>query len=321
MFVLKNDFLKKPVEGEGGPASDEALLEPLPELIELKEETPLRAGAHMSIAGRIYESVDRAVSYGCDCMQIFSRSPRTWKAKELSEEDAVEFCKRRQRHGIDPVVVHIPYLINLCSPDPALHARSTTEFTADLLRAARIEADFFVSHVGSHKGAGEQLGLIQISTALRQILTENPAPALVLLENTSGSANSLGHTFEQLQAIIEAVDMPERLGICLDTAHALEAGYDLASAGGLEEMLAAIDRWIGIEHLKVIHANDSKTALDSRSDRHEHIGMGQIGLEGFRNIVNHPLLRGLPFILETPQDEIGGYEVDLPVLRSLRRST
>ena len=319
MKSSKDNFFEKPNEVKRGAGSSEALLEPLAEFEGLMEESPMRAGAHVSIAGHIYESVDRAISYGCDCMQIFSRSPRSWRAKELVEEDVIEFRQRRKNAGIDPVVVHIPYLVNLCTPDPQLHARSTVEFTADLARAARIEADFFVSHVGSHKGSGQEMGLAQISSALQQILTEHNSEVLVLLENTSGSANSMGHTFEQLQAIIEAVDMPGRLGICLDTAHAFEAGYDLATAQGLEKTLAELDRWVGIEHLQMIHANDSKTALGSHSDRHEHIGKGQIGLEGFRNIVNHPLLRGLPFILETPHDELGGYELDLPMLRSLRK--
>jgi len=151
------------------------------------------------------------------------------------------------------------------------------------------------------------------------IFGEDSSPVLVLLENTAGSANSMGHSFEQLQAIIEAVNRPGRLGICLDTAHAFEAGYDLGTSDGLESMLEDLDRWIGIEHLKIIHANDSKTARGSHSDRHEHIGMGQIGLDAFRNIVNHPQLRGLPFILETPQDDLGGFEVDLAVLRALRQ--
>jgi deoxyribonuclease-4 len=253
-------------------------------------------------------------------MQIFSRSPRSWRAKKIPQGAAAEFCKRRQHSGIEPVVVHIPYLINLCSPDPKLHRRSTDEFASDLRRAALLDADYFVSHVGSHRGAGDEVGLAQISTALREILAQDPSPVLVLLENTAGSANSMGHNFQQLQTIIEAVDIPGRLGICFDTAHAYEAGYDLATQQGLEETLADLSHWIGIEHLKVIHANDSKTGLNSRSDRHEHIGKGQIGLEGFRNIVNHPLLRGLPFILETPHDELGGYEMDLPVLRSLRKT-
>jgi deoxyribonuclease-4 len=320
MSSSKDQLFEGPPQGEPGSASDEALLEPLSQLTELREESPLRVGVHVSIAGHIYESVDRAVSYGCDCMQIFSRSPRSWRAKKIAEEEAAEFRKRRQHSGIEPVVVHIPYLINLCSPDPGLHRRSIDEFASDLRRASLLDADYFVSHVGSHKGAGDKRGLTQISTALREILAQDPGEVLVLLENTAGSANSLGHNFQQLQAIIKAVDMPGRLGICFDTAHAFEAGYDVATQDGLEMTLADLNHWIGIEHLKVIHANDSKTALNSRADRHEHIGKGQIGLEGFRNIVNNPLLRGLPFILETPHDELGGYEVDLPVLRSLRKA-
>jgi deoxyribonuclease-4 len=318
MIAPKDLYTDGGVKGERGAVSDEALMDLEPELHELREQLPLRVGAHMSIAGAIYESVNRAVSYGCDCMQIFSRSPRSWRAKVLSDADADEFRRRRQNAGLDPVAVHIPYLVNLGTPDAELHARSIREFAADLDRAAKIGADYFVSHVGSHKGAGEKRGLRQITSALRRILQDRPNDILVLLENTAGSANSLGHTFQQLQAIIAAVNLPGRLGICLDTAHAFAAGYDVSTHDGLARTLDELDQWVGVEHLKIIHANDSKTALGSRSDRHEHIGRGHIGLEGFRTIVNHPLLRGLPFILETPDDKLGGFEVDLQVLRSLR---
>jgi deoxyribonuclease-4 len=318
MIAPKDLYTDGGVKGERGAVSDEALMDLEPELHELREQLPLRVGAHMSIAGAIYESVNRAVSYGCDCMQIFSRSPRSWRAKVLSDADADEFRRRRQNAGLDPVAVHIPYLVNLGTPDAELHARSIREFAADLDRAAKIGADYFVSHVGSHKGAGEKRGLRQITSALRRILQDRPNDILVLLENTAGSANSLGHTFQQLQAIIAAVNLPGRFGICLDTAHAFAAGYDVSTHDGLARTLDELDQWVGVEHLKIIHANDSKTALGSRSDRHEHIGRGHIGLEGFRTIVNHPLLRGLPFILETPDDKLGGFEVDLQVLRSLR---
>jgi deoxyribonuclease-4 len=318
MIAPKDLYSDGGVKGERGAVSDEALMDLEPELHELREQLPLRVGAHMSIAGAIYESVNRAVSYGCDCMQIFSRSPRSWRAKVLSDADADEFRRRRQNAGLDPVAVHIPYLVNLGTPDAELHARSIREFAADLDRAAKIGADYFVSHVGSHKGAGEKRGLRQITSALRRILQDRPNDILVLLENTAGSANSLGHTFQQLQAIIAAVTLPGRFGICLDTAHAFAAGYDVSTHDGLARTLDELDQWVGVEHLKIIHANDSKTALGSRSDRHEHIGRGHIGLEGFRTIVNHPLLRGLPFILETPDDKLGGFEVDLQVLRSLR---
>jgi deoxyribonuclease-4 len=318
MIAPKDLYSDGGVKGERGAVSDEALMDLEPELHELREQLPLRVGAHMSIAGAIYESVNRAVSYGCDCMQIFSRSPRSWRAKVLSDADADEFRRRRQNAGLDPVAVHIPYLVNLGTPDAELHARSIREFAADLDRAAKIGADYFVSHVGSHKGAGEKRGLRQITSALRRILQDHPNDILVLLENTAGSANSLGHTFQQLQAIIAAVNLPGRFGICLDTAHAFAAGYDVSTHDGLARTLDELDQWVGVEHLKIIHANDSKTALGSRSDRHEHIGRGHIGLEGFRTIVNHPLLRGLPFILETPDDKLGGFEVDLQVLRSLR---
>jgi len=305
-------------ETDPSSASDEALMEPQPELEMLTGALSFTVGAHLSIAGAIYESINRAVSLECDCLQIFSRNPRSWRAKALDEEDATEFRRRRQTAGLNPVVVHVPYLINLCSSEPGLYERSVSEFTADLGRAARIGADYFVSHVGSHKGAGQAAGLNQIASALHTILSDDPRTVLVLLENTSGSANSLGHRFEQLGDIIAAADRPGRLGLCLDTAHAFQAGYDVSSPDGLDRTLDELDRRVGLERLKIIHANDSKTRLGSHHDRHEHIGRGYIGLEGFRTIVNHPLLRSLPFILETPIDASGGTARDLRVLRSLR---
>ena len=318
MSLRKKYFGDDRAEGDLSTASDEALMEPEPELELLAGASSFTAGAHLSIAGAIYEAIGRAVRLECDCLQIFSRNPRTWRAKALSDEDAAEFRRRRQSSGLDPVVVHVPYLINLCSSEPELYRRSVKEFAADLERAARIGADFFVSHVGSHKGAGPEAGLKHISSALHTILGEDPGSVLVLLENTAGSANSLGHRFEQLQAIIEAADRPGRLGLCLDTAHAYQAGYDVASPDGLDRTLEELDRRVGLEHLRIIHANDSRTHLGSGHDRHEHIGRGLIGLEGFRAIVNHPLLRDLPFILETPIDAAGGTAEDLRVLRSLR---
>jgi deoxyribonuclease-4 len=318
MFVWKEPYGDGGIEGAAASGADEALLEPKPESDILFKDPTFILGAHLSIAGAIYESVGRAVRLECDCLQIFSRSPRGWRAKALSEEDAAEFRRRRQAAGLHPVVVHVPYLMNLCSTEPDLSKRSVDEFMADLERAARIGADYFVSHVGSHKGAGEVQGLTQIVSALQKILSDAPENVLVLLENTAGSANSLGHRFEQLQAIIQAVDRPGRLGLCLDTAHAFEAGYDVATRQGLDHTIDELDRWVGLEHLKIIHANDSKTPLGSRSDRHEHIGQGHIGLDGFRRIVNHPLLRHLPFIIETPIDQAGGSERDLRALRSLR---
>jgi deoxyribonuclease-4 len=305
-------------ERDSSSASGEALLEPQAEPEMLAGASSFTVGAHLSIAGAIWESIGRAISLECDCLQIFSRNPRSWRAKALSDEDAAQFRRRRQSAGLDPVVVHVPYLINLCSSDPDLYERSVNEFVADLGRAARIGADYFVSHVGSHKGAGRAAGLHQIASALQTILADAPRTVSVLLENTSGSANSLGHSFEQLEDIIAAADRPGRLGLCLDTAHAYQAGYDVSSPGDLDRTLDELDRCVGLERLKIIHANDSKTRLGSHHDRHEHIGRGYIGLDGFRTIVNHPLLRNLPFILETPIDASGGTARDLRVLRSLR---
>jgi deoxyribonuclease-4 len=320
MSLRKKFYGDDQAEGEPSPASGEALMEPEPDLEMLGGASPFTVGAHLSIAGAIYESIGRAVRLECDCLQIFSRNPRSWQAKPLSDEDAGEFRRRRQSAGLDPVAVHVPYLINLCSSEPEIYRRSVETFADDLERSARIGADYLVTHVGSHKGAGQASGLSQIASALHTILEKAPGSVLVLLENTAGSANSLGHRFEQLEAIIGAAGRSGRLGLCLDTAHAFQAGYDMSTPDGLDRALEELDRRVGLERLKIIHANDSRTPRGSGHDRHEHIGRGTIGLEGFRAIVNHPLLRDLPFILETPIDTYGGTARDLRILRSLRSS-
>ena len=261
----------------------------------------MRLGVHVSIAGGLLGAVARAKRLACTTMQIFSRSPRGGAAPTLSQEDAERFAVERRRAGIDPLAVHGPYIINLASPEAAMWRQSLRLYQEEYTRAARLGAQYLVTHVGSHRGQGEAGGITRVAEAITQTLNGSRSSVMILLENTAGSGQGLGYRFEHLAAIRNAVEAKERVGICLDTAHLFAAGYPIHTEGGLEETLAAFDRIVGLERLRLIHLNDSKVPFDSRVDRHWHIGQGHIGLEAFRRIVNHPKLRDVPFILETPK--------------------
>ncbi len=277
----------------------------------------MKVGVHVSIAGKIYEAVDRAKELGCDTFQIFSRSPRSWQIKELKKAEVEEFKKRRKEAKITPVVVHIPYLINLASPEEPLYQRSISAYIEDIKRAEILGANYFVTHIGNHKGKGEKYGISRIVSALNQIVNQTKPRLKILLENTVGAGTVLGYNFAQLTAIIKGIKEAKYFGLCLDTAHAYAAGYNIATESGLEKMLKEIDELIGINRLFLIHANDSKTPLGSRVDRHEDIGKGEIGKEAFTRIVNHPALRPLPFILETPKKRAGEDVENLKTIKAL----
>ena len=277
----------------------------------------MKVGVHVSIAGKIYEAVDQAKELGCDTFQIFSRSPRSWQIKELKKAEVEEFKKRRKEAKITPVVVHIPYLINLASPEEPLYQRSISAYIEDIKRAEILGANYFVTHIGNHKGKGEKYGISRIVSALNQIVNQTKPRLKILLENTVGAGTVLGYNFAQLTAIIKGIKEAKYFGLCLDTAHAYAAGYNIATESGLEKMLKEIDELIGINRLFLIHANDSKTPLGSRVDRHEDIGKGEIGKEAFTRIVNHPALRPLPFILETPKKRAGEDVENLKTIKAL----
>ncbi len=275
-------------------------------------------GVHVSIAGGIYESVSRASALGCTVMQIFARDPRQWRRYRLKRADIREFRKRRAESGIEKVFIHIPYLINLATPDHDLFRSSITAYVQDMREARALGADYIVTHMGSHMKSGEKRGLKKITTALNRILElTDKSEVKILLENTAGAGSWLGYTFEHHKAVIDRIKDKDRIGICLDTCHAYAAGYDLSSPRGYSALIEEIDRTVGLDRLKLVHLNDTRDALNSHRDRHAHIGEGNIGLTGFRRILTDKRLPHTAFILETPKDSDTADALNLRVVRRL----
>jgi deoxyribonuclease-4 len=247
-------------------------------------------GAHMSIGGGVHRAIERARSIGCTAMQIFVKNNMQWFARPFTREEIKAFLTHPQRAELDAVFAHANYLINLAATNPQFHANSIHALSEELTRADQLRLPFIVLHPGAHLGAGEEAGLAKVVASIDRIL-----------ETTAGQGSCLGHTFEHLACIIAQAREPERLGVCLDTAHVFAGGFDLTSEAGTRKMFREFERTIGLQHLVALHLNDSKTARDSRVDRHEHIGKGQIGLEAFRFIMRDRRFRNIPKVLETPK--------------------
>jgi deoxyribonuclease-4 len=263
----------------------------------------VRVGCHVSIAGSVDRAVDRALERGCDTFQIFSSNPRGWKSRELKPEEIAAFTTKVRDAGLDPAVAHMPYLPNLATPKADVYRRSVETLARELCRCERLSIPYLVTHLGSHLGEGREGGIERFIEGMDVALEEARGTTVLLLENTAGTANSIGGTFEDIAEILEGSAHGDRLGICFDTCHAFAAGYDLASEAGLEDTIEALDTHLGRERVKLIHLNDAKGECGSRLDRHEHIGLGAIGEEGFRRILHHPLFSALPLICETPVDD------------------
>ena len=262
----------------------------------------MKLGVHVSIAGKISEAVPRAESLGCNTIQIFSRNPRIWEQKKLSDDDALEFREKLKRSNIDPVFIHVPYLTNLASPDRSVFETSIRYFIEYIREAEALGIHFLVAHMGSHKKDGESRGLGRLARAINIIFKRTPkSKVALLLENTAGSGSWLGYRFSHHQRVIDKIENKGRVGICLDTCHAFAAGYHIAGKEGLESLVAEIEELIGMEKLRLIHLNDSRDPFGSKKDRHADIGKGTLGLKAFESIVNHPKLKDIPFILETPK--------------------
>jgi deoxyribonuclease-4 len=267
----------------------------------------------------VEKSLERGQQVGCDTVQIFVKSPNRWVSKPLAEENVSAFEEAVTETGIWPVFAHALYLINLATPDDALWNKSVAALTDDLERCELLGLPGLVIHPGSHRGSGEEAGIARVAAALDEVHLRLPGYQIqVWLETTAGQGDHLGYTFDQLQAMIERVQQPERLGVCFDTAHAFAAGYELRTREGYEATWREFDAVLGLACLKAIHLNDSKKELGSRVDRHQHIGQGLLGLEPFRFLVNDPGFRGIPMTLETHKGpDLAEDRENLDVLRGL----
>ena len=276
-------------------------------------------GAHMSIAGGVHTAIERGCSIKCTAIQMFVKNNMQWFARPLAPEEIRAFLEHRQRRDLLSIFAHANYLINPAATNPQFLANSIRALSEELTRADQLELPFLVLHPGAHLGAGEEAGLEKVVTSIDRVFRKIPkVKTRIALETTAGQGSCLGHSFEQISYIIENVREPERLCVCLDTAHVFAAGYDIGSEAGARKTFREFDRAIGLDSLVAIHLNDSKTARGSRVDRHEHIGKGQIGLDPFRFIMRDRRFRKIPKVLETPKGkEMREDVINLRTLRAL----
>ena len=279
-------------------------------------------GAHVGSSGGVWKAIEAGTEIGCEAIQIFAGSPRTWAPTVYKEADAARFRAARAASPIRFVVIHTIYLINLASAKDDFYGKSVTSLVGAVVAAEQLGADAIVTHVGSHQGAGFDAGLERVAAALDRALAESPDSRVrVLLENTAGAGGTMGVDFDELAAMIAAAAGHPRLGLCLDTAHLFEAGYDMRTPAGVDTMVTALDAACGRERLVMLHLNDSKTPLGSNRDRHENIGEGELGRDAFAAIVAHPAFADLPGILEVPGFAGDGPDAaNIAILRTLQPS-
>jgi deoxyribonuclease IV len=264
----------------------------------------LALGAHMSVAGGVDRGIDRAVAEGMQSCQIFTKNANQWAAKPLDPAVVERFLAHIAAKAVDHLVAHDSYLINMASPDPVLWEKSRQALIVELDRCDQLTVPYLVSHPGAHMGEGEAAGIARIVESINRIHDERPdGTTTLLLETTAGQGTVLGRKFEELAAMIDGVADKRRIGICLDTCHIFAAGYDIRDAETYGATMAEFDRVVGLQWLKVIHLNDSQKGFGLRVDRHAHIGDGEIGIEGFRALMNDPRLDGVPGVLETEKGD------------------
>ena len=278
-------------------------------------------GAHVSAAGGIGNAVDRAVAIGAEAVQVFGSSTRSWRFKGLTDTQAEAFREKNAAAGLAPPFLHAIYLINLGNSNPDNVDKSVTSLVQYMQLAAHIGAGGVIFHPGSHGGAGYEGVFPQVVESINRVLDQTPEGPILCLENMAGMGQHIGAKFNELGEVLRAVDS-ERLGICLDTQHAFAAGYDLTNAAGVAAMIDEFDRDIGLDRLTAIHANDSKRPRGSGVDRHDNIGEGLIGEEGFANIMSHPAFASLPFFLEVPgydKNNRGPDKPNVDILKAIRK--
>lgn len=273
----------------------------------------------MSIAGGVSRALERGHSIGCEAIQIFTKNQRQWRSKPLAPEEVERFKLKQAETGIEPIVAHDSYLINLGSPDEAMWQKSLQAYIIELQHCETLGIPYLVMHPGSHLGSGEEAGLRRIAEGLNRAHAATRGFGVIsLLETTAGQGTNLGYRFDQLATIRETVEEVERVAVCFDTCHVFAAGYDLRTPEAYAETMAEFDRILGLDLLRCFHLNDSKKGLGSRVDRHQHIGQGLLGLEPFRLLLNDPRFATLPGLLETPKGPKMLEDVEnLRLLRSL----
>ncbi|MCL6473461.1 MAG: deoxyribonuclease IV [Firmicutes bacterium] len=261
-------------------------------------------GAHMPTTGGLHKAITSGHEIGCTAVQLFTTSPRQWRARPLSEEEIAAFDEARQQTGIDTIISHDSYLINLAAPDKDVLQRSREAFLDELRRAEALNIPWVVTHMGAYLNSSEEAGLATLGESVRFLLQQTEGLRVgIALETTAGQGTNLGYRFEHLARIIDMAGGSERIGVCFDTCHVFVAGYDIRTFEALSATLDEFDWIIGLQRLKVIHVNDAKKPLGSRVDRHEHIGEGELGLETFRILLHEPRIAHVPVILETPEPE------------------
>lgn len=272
-------------------------------------------GSHLSTAGGFEAMGKTALEIGANTFQFFTRNPRGSKAKEIDPEDAQKLNELLKDNNFGKLVAHAPYTLNPASAKPEVREFAKITMADDLYRMEYTPGNYYNFHPGSHTGLGTEKGIELIIELLNHIMDENQT-TIVLLEGMSGKGTEIGSKFEELAAIIEGVKLKDKIGVCLDTCHLHEAGYDIVN--NLDGVLQEFDDIVGLERLHAIHLNDSKNMIGAKKDRHEKIGEGQIGVDAISRIINHPKLRNLPFNLETP-NELDGYKNEIELLKSLRK--
>lgn len=281
--------------------------------------TRRRLGAHTSTAGGLFRALERGAALGCDVVQVFTGSSRRWSSRPLTDADLERWHEARRRTGVEPVMAHASYLVNLAARREPAWRQGIRALGEELERCRRLGIPYLVLHPGAHMGAGEAEGLRRIARAIDAVHAERPDdPTVLLLENTAGQGSCVAHRFGHLRDLLGAVAAPARVGVCLDTQHLHAAGYDLTTQAGWDAAIEAFDRAVGVGWVRAFHVNDSKRPLGARVDRHEHIGRGHLGLEAFRCLLADPRFAHVPMTLETPKGD-GDLEdqVNLGVLRAL----
>ena len=272
-------------------------------------------GCHLSSSKGYLNMAETAVSINANTFQFFTRNPRGGAAKPIDENDIKAFLEYSKEHGIEKILAHAPYTLNACAADPSIRDFARNTMADDIRRMEYTPNQLYNFHPGSHVKQGADVGIQLICEHLNEVLYPEMTTT-VLLETMSGKGSEVGRSFEEIRQIIDRTELSDKLGVCLDTCHVYDAGYDIVN--NLDDVLDEFDRIIGIDRLKAIHINDSKNPFESHKDRHEVIGGGFIGIEAFERIINHKSLRDLPFFLETP-NELDGYKKEIEVLRGLYR--